>query len=273
MKKFLMVAVVVFFMLPIADAQLPKLKSSHYKPVDPWRKYTVKAAEARYFGFRKYEFSAGVGTTQFFGDVGGYSKGKNMLGLKDFTFHNTGFNVNTSLKLRIQDNIAARLNFTFGSLRATDLRGSNEIRGLESTAFFFEPALIGEYYIIKQRGYSSFLFIRGIRNFNRNFFSTIDLYAFTGLGGIAYNVKLNNTLVPSETKKSGFSPVIPVGVGLNLLYSRDLCFGLELGGRYAFSDNLDGYTSPYSKSNDVYYFLNLTFTYKLKTGKSGLPTF
>ncbi|MBE3095445.1 MAG: hypothetical protein IMZ52_10475 [Actinobacteria bacterium] len=36
----------------------------------------------------------------------------------------------------------------------------------------------------------------------------------------------------------------------------NLCsdFGVELGGRYSFSDNLDGYTSQYSSSNGVYYF-------------------
>jgi hypothetical protein len=53
----------------------------------------------------------------------------------------------------------------------------------------------------------------------------------------------------------------------------DYNVGLELGGRYTFSDYLDGYTSQHSRSNDVYYFFNVTFTYKLLTGKNGLPAF
>ena len=69
----------------------------------------------------------------------------------------------------------------------------------------------------------------------------------------------------------GFAAVIPVGLGTTLIYSPDINFGVEFGGRYSFSDYLDGYTSQYSSSNDVYYFFNFTFTYKLKTGPKGLP--
>jgi hypothetical protein len=58
-----------------------------------------------------------------------------------------------------------------------------------------------------------------------------------------------------------------------VVYTPELNFGLEVGGRYTFSDYLDGYTSQYSKSNDVYYFLNLTVTYKPKMGRNGLPVF
>ena len=67
--------------------------------------------------------------------------------------------------------------------------------------------------------------------------------------------------------------MIPVGIGTTLVYSPNYNFGVEFGGRYSFSDNLDGYTSQYSSSNDVYYFLNFTITYKLKTGPNGLPSF
>ncbi len=63
--------------------------------------------------------------------------------------------------------------------------------------------------------------------------------------------------------------VIPVGLGSTLVYSPNFNFGVELAGRYSFSDNLDGYTSQYSSANDVYYFFNFTITYKLKTGAKG----
>jgi hypothetical protein len=72
---------------------------------------------------------------------------------------------------------------------------------------------------------------------------------------------------------SGFNLVIPGGIGTTLIYSPNLNFGAEIGARYAFTDYLDGYTSQFSKANDVYYFLNLTVTYKLKTGPRGLPSF
>jgi hypothetical protein len=62
-------------------------------------------------------------------------------------------------------------------------------------------------------------------------------------------------------------------LGVNLLFKPDYNLGLELGGRYAFSDYLDGYTSQFSSSNDVYYFLNVTFTYKIRTNAKGVPSF
>ena len=100
----------------------------------------------------------------------------------------------------------------------------------------------------------------------------LDFCVFTGFGALSYSMKPNDLLAPLATKKSGLTAVIPVGVGVNLIYSTYLNFGLELGGRYTFSDSIDGYTSSYSKSNDKYFFLNFTLTYKIKTLENGLPS-
>ena len=104
-------------------------------------------ANAQLWKLRRYEVSAGFGTTQIFGDIGGFSKGENLLGFKDITFKHTRLNINTSMKYRIQDVVSARINLAFGYFHSTDVRGSNESRGFESKTIFFEPALIGEYYI------------------------------------------------------------------------------------------------------------------------------
>ncbi len=102
----------------------------------------------------------------------------------------------------------------------------------------------------------------------------LDFYVFAGIGGNAYTVKGNDALVARGMTSGGFAAVIPVGLGTTLIYSPNINFGLEVGGRYAFTDFLDGYSNPqYSKANDVYYFLNFTITYKLKTGPHGWPTF
>ena len=75
-------------------------------------------------------------------------------------------------------------------------------------------------------------------------------------------------------KPGGFTAVIPVGIGSTLIYSPNFNFGVELAGRYSFSDYLDGYSiHNIPRSNDVYYFLNFTITYKLKTGANGWPSF
>jgi hypothetical protein len=156
---------------------------------------------------------------------------------------------------------------------ATDIRGSNEGRNFEASTSFFEPAVIGEYYFIKNYAENSYLFLKQKQGFMEDLFRSLDFYAFAGFGGLSFNVKGNALLSahPGFTK-SGFTEVIPAGLGTTLIYSPNLNFGLEVGGRYAFSDFLDGYTSQYSRANDVYYFLNFTITYKLKSGPHGLPS-
>ncbi|HUX59229.1 MAG TPA: hypothetical protein VMV77_19820 [Bacteroidales bacterium] len=222
---------------------------------------------------KRYEAVAGLGPALFFGDVGGFSKTKNILGLRDMSFLQTRFDLNLNFKYRITQDINIRLSLSYGFLHATDKRGSNEARGYEASTSIFEPALIGEYYFIKNKAENSYLFSSGEGNGFQWLFKSLDFYVFTGIGGLNYSVKGNDALVNTGIESGGFTAVIPVGVGSTLIYSPDFNFGVEFGGRYSFSDNLDGYTSQYSSSNDVYYFFNFTVTYKLKTGANGLPSF
>ncbi len=56
-----------------------------------------------------------MGTTTFFGDVGGYSHGENWAGLKDITFLQTRYNVNFNVKYRITQNVNIRIGVTYGT--------------------------------------------------------------------------------------------------------------------------------------------------------------
>jgi hypothetical protein len=230
-------------------------------------------ANAQLWKLRRYEATASLGTTQFYGDVGGFTKGENLLGIKDFSFKQTWFNFTTSFRYRVLDNVSTRLNFAFGGFHCTDARGSNVQRGLEATTTFLEPSLLGEYYFIKNKGENSFLHLRDYNHKFASILSAFDIYAFAGFGGLSYKVNPNDKLASKITNQKGFVPIIPVGAGFTMFYDRNINFGVELGGRYTFSDNLDGYTSIYSKSKDVYHFLNFTVTYKIKTGENGLPKF
>jgi hypothetical protein len=223
---------------------------------------------------KRVELTAGLGTTQFFGDIGGFTPEDNILGIKDMSFKQTRFDFSADITYRIIQDANLRLNFAYGMFRANDARGSNIERGFEATTGFFESSLVGEYYFIKNRSEGSFLFTKGRGGNLRSFFETLDFYLFAGIGGLSYNVKGNDILVahPGFTE-GGFTAVIPAGLGINMIFSPELNFGLELGGRYSFSDYLEGYTSQYSKSNDVYYFLNVTATYKMKTNVFGVPLF
>lgn len=233
----------------------------------------LQFSEAQLWKQKRYEAVASIGTSTFFGDVGGYSKGENVIGFKDLSFLQTRFNIATGLKYKVLKDLNVRLNLAFGMLHATDDRGSNESRGMEAKTSIFEPTLTAEYYFIKSKLENSFLFSSGKGDRNGSIFQSLEFYAFTGIGGLSYNVKGNEELVAADQKSSGFTAVLPLGIGMNLLFKPEYNLGLEIGGRYSFSDYLDGYSSQYSSSNDVYYFFNVTFTYKIKTNAKGWPSF
>jgi hypothetical protein len=236
--------------------------------------FIISLTEAQIWKLKRYEAVAGIGPSFFFGDIGGYSQTKNILGLKDITYLQTRFNFNANIKYRLTQDVNLRLSLTSGLLNATDIRGSNEGRGFEASILIIEPALIGEYYFIKNRAENSYLFTKGRKTGFIGFIQSLDFYAFTGIGGLGYSVKGNARLENYGIKSGGFTAVIPVGIGSTLIYSPNFNFGVELAGRYSFSDYLDGYSNiQYSRSNDVYYFLNFTITYKLKTGANGWPSF
>jgi hypothetical protein len=234
---------------------------------------TEAQSEAQLWKMKRYEAVVGLGPSFFFGDIGGYSNTKNIIGLKDLAFLQTRFDFNFNLKYRIAQDFNARISLTYGFLHATDTRGSNENRGFEASISIFEPALIGEYYFIKNKAENSYLFNKGRAGGLSGFIKSLDFYVFTGIGGLNYSIRGNDKLVSHGIRPGGFTAVIPFGLGSTLVYSPEFNFGVELGRRYSFSDNLDGYTSQYSSSNDVYYFLNFTITYRLKTGPNGLPSF
>lgn len=234
-------------------------------------------SQAQLWKINRYEASGGLGPSLFFGDVGGFSKTKNILGLRDMSFLQTRFNINFNFKYRFTQDINARLSLAYGLLHAVDTRGSNEPRGNEASTSFFEPAIIGEYYFIKNFAENSYLFAHRRGLGLGGLIKLLDFYVFTGIGGIGYSVTPNDVLratqIAKGLKSGGFAAIIPVGIGANMIYSPELNFGVEVGGRYAFTDYIDGYTSQFSSSNDVYYLVNFTITYKLRTGPKGLPLF
>lgn len=235
-------------------------------------------SDGQLWKMRRWEAKLGVGPSFSFPDIGGYSIGDNYFGFKDLSYRQTRFNINGNIKYRFSRTANARLSLTYAMLHATDIRGSNEGREYEANTSLFEPALLCEYYFIKNKYESSYLFMRGKSLWA--LLSSLDFYAFTGVGGASFSVKGNDALIergisqPGSTDFAGFSLVVPAGIGATLVYNPNLNLGVEFTGRWANTDYLDGFDPPtVSKVNDVYYFLNFTVTYKLKTTAKGWPSF
>jgi hypothetical protein len=248
MKRFLLILILIATLAELTDAQ------------DLWKT-------------RRYEVMGGIGMSQFFGDIGGYSQGENILGFKDFILSQTRFDINAGIKYRIIPSLKVKLGFTYGMLHASDAKGSNEGREFEAKTSFLEPMLTCEYAFIKSKRENSYLFSKGRTAPFSAILESLDVYAFTGIGGLSYSVTGNDKLNAYGIVDGGFTAVIPIGIGVDMLAFPDFNFGIELCGRYSFSDYLDGYTSQYSKSNDVFYTFNVTFTYRIPTASNGLPSF
>ncbi|MFN8240693.1 MAG: hypothetical protein U0X39_08075 [Bacteroidales bacterium] len=273
MKRILIILSAIVLFTSLAEGQIQNPRKYKFSGTNTRRRTALTVSDVRMWKRRRVEVYFGAGPSLFFGDIGGFSKGDNILGIKDLSLNSTRFNVGTGFRYRILDDFSARFNLGFGNFHTTDDGGVNETRGFESKTLFVEPSILAEYYFIKYKGGSNYTYSRGKRRYYQPLLSGIDMYMFAGIGAIAFTVNHNDIPVVGTTKEGGFSPVIPVGIGINKIYSRYLNFGLEVGGRYAFSDYLEGYSSEFSRSKDIYYFVNLSLTYKMATNRNGWPTF
>lgn len=207
------------------------------------------------------EFNLGAGTTHFFGDIGGYPRGDNALGLRDITRENTGFNISAGVRYRISTFFATRISFATGKFNVSDNIGSNKERGFEASISFFEPSITGEFYFIRNKLDRRF---NGARRFNGNypFWDYLDAYAFAGIGTVFFDLNPNVALALRRTTGNDYLIVSPAGAGVTRKISGRSKLGFEIGGRYVFGDGLDGYGSRGSH-NDIYYFADLIFNVML----------
>lgn len=93
-------------------------------------------------------------------------------------------------------------------------------------------------------------------------------------GGVFYNPKVNDAMQASpnyDPNHSKMGIVFSAGVGVKYVISQKWYVGAEFGVRWTTTDYLDGYTSQFSKANDLYYFGNIHGIYRIKTSKRGFP--
>lgn len=230
------------------------------------------ATNAQLWKSKRYELYGGIGTSQFYGDVGGYTPGENAIGLKDIILSQTRFSVMGGMRYRFYETFAVKATFSYAMLHASDEKGSNVDRGYEVTTSLLEPSVTAEYYFLKNKVESLYRYSKGKSVFT-SIFEMLDAYVFAGVAPVFYSTNPNESLAAVNDKDGGVAVAFPIGLGLNFVTSPNVMLGIDLGIRYTTTDYLDGYTSQYSNSNDVYSFMTFIFTYKLKTSKTGLPSF
>ncbi len=90
-------------------------------------------------------------------------------------------------------------------------------------------------------------------------------YGFIGLAAFYHNPNLRVPNPPPADftldQYSNIQPAIPMGLGFNYSITQDMKIGYEIGWRKTFFDYLDGFTRPWSRGSDSYYFGSLKFSY------------
>ncbi len=227
--------------------------------------------QAQRWKLRRYEAIFGIGTTNFFGDIGGTSSKNNLLGLRDIQVQYTRPALTLGLRYKLTGDMAVKFNLAFGMITGNDVDSRNDTRNFAFRSTIFEPSLQFEYYLLPEaRGYSSAAL------FNRrgmiNNYSKLYIYLFGGVGGVFYNPKpLNNFENRFNDNFSKFGAVFPVGLGVKYNIDAKWTLGIEFGRRFTTTDYIDGYTSQYSKHKDTYYLGIISAVYKIRSDRRGRP--
>ena len=234
-----------------------------------------QTAESQKWKLRRYEGLFGVGFCNYFGDIGGAATEQNWFGLKDLSIKHTRPSFYLGARYKIRPEMAVKLNLMYGYVAGDDA-GSSHDRGYSFSSNVFEPSVQYEYSLIKeeQRKRSGAMYNkRGMMNN----YSQISVYLYAGIGAVFYSPEVNEAVeammssrgYDSEYSRGGI--LFPAGLGLKYVISQTWSIGAEFGVRLTLTDYLDGYTSPFSKRNDLYYFGHIHGIYRIKTSKEGLP--
>ncbi|HYX06560.1 MAG TPA: DUF6089 family protein [Bacteroidales bacterium] len=231
-------------------------------------------SRAQRWKLKRYEVMFGVGSANYFGDIGGTPDQTNLFGLKDVELGNTRPSVIVGVRYKVEQNISVKFTFLYGNITGQDAGSRNYERDLSFSSPLYEPSIQVEYYFIPEEKK-----FRSAALFNRrgmiNNYSRLSAYAFAGAGAVFFNPVLSGDLsnrAPEEYTGYGKTTLaVPLGIGIKYVFDENWSMALDLGGRWTATDYLDGFASVWSKNNDVYYFSVLQMVYKIKTDRRGRP--
>lgn len=164
--------------------------------------------------------------------------------LNQVHFRNTNIAGQLFYRYNIHTRLAYRLNFTYGSVDATDARSSRDVmvnRNLSFQSTIYELGSGVEFtYLPFELG-------------NKRYWGTAYLLAEIGVSRINPKADYNGSLVElqplgtegqgtsasSKNKYSRTQLVVPLGVGCRISISNNIGFNLEYGIRFMFTDYLD----------------------------------
>ncbi len=211
----------------------------------------------------RQEVSAGVGISNFLGDLGGgLEDGTN--GLKDFNLGATRYAFNLSYRYLLKSNLAAKGSFTYAKISGDDSHSDNPIRNVRNLKFrapIFELSMQAEYYFLREKSRGIYR-LKKPRGFGK---LKMDGYLFGGVGVTYFNPKNEvdgewHALQPLGTEGQGIAggpgdkysrvaAVFPIGFGFKKSINKRYSIGLECGMRVTSTDYLDDASGTYFENH------------------------
>ncbi len=208
------------------------------------------------------ELLVGIGAASYFGDIGGTAHDNNIYGIRDLDIIRSRPTAVGGLRFNQNRHLSLNVTAALGWLSGSDEGGRNESRDYIFNTVVFEPAGRIEFFPVRDIHIGSGIDRRGmVRNYN-----TFSAYLFAGAGLALYHVMPNQNLIDrqsrSDIEHGPLTVVLPAGVGVKVGIRNFVDLGFEIGGRYAMSDYLDGFTSSTSTANDIYYVTSVMLIYR-----------
>lgn len=200
---------------------------------------SVLPGRAQFFQkyFKEIEFIGGVGTTSYFGDIGG--KDDKITGIRSF-FDNLDIDLwqvrgmfTVGARISPYKNVGINVQISPVFLSGNDLRSNYAYRGYAFKTSVVETSLLGEYYYVNQP----------------NLYSP---YGTIGFSGLLYSYKNNTTGLRS--KWYGGNAFI-FGAGVRFPSPTALTHSLDFTFHFTSTDNLDGFKTARS-SKDLFFIVS-----------------
>jgi hypothetical protein len=207
---------------------------------------------------QRYEFSMGLGVSNFLGELGG----ANQIGthyFRDLEFSQTRLAAALGLRYKLSNYFALKTHLSYGRVSGDDKLTTEKFRNTRNINFFsdiyewnlnfegaFQQEQIGHRYRLKR--------VRGLKGYE------LYTYLFAGVGvfyfnpkaefqGQTYNLREYHTegqgYIPTRKNYSLFQVCIPLGIGFKYTIDRQWGLGLEFGIRKTFTDYIDDCSTTY----------------------------
>lgn len=240
MKKLLIYILLVTFVFPL-QAQFSTR----------WKRY-------------RYELTAGIGTANFMGDLGGGANNNSVLDdyFGDFDFSATRPALCIGARYKISPLFSAKLNLAAGWVSGNDKWSADparQNRGLNFNSIILEQSAVMEINILKENNAKRWSKKRNKRVRAYSF----NMYAFAGVGGFYFNpygyvedeygIKTYYNLYDVGTEGqnitkdyySRYSVCFPYGIGIKIGINKLIDLGIEYGFRYTLTDYIDDVGGSY----------------------------